>query len=295
MKQKMKTYFSVRRSAKKTIWSLVFMMLIGPIGWAQEKTLTGSVIDADGKQPLPGTSLLVKGTTKGAVADFDGKFEIKASKGNVLVVSYVGYKTKEITITDETRLTIALSTENNLNEVVVVGYGTQKKVNLSGSVSSVDMKKLQDRPTANISQSLQGTVANLNITFPSGTPGGSAKVNIRGFTSINGGSPLILIDGVPSSEGDLTRMNPDDVKSISVLKDASSAAIYGARAAFGVLLITTKTGGKNKITYSNSFIWGKPTVTPHPITDPYIYSRLLDISTNNTPWDYINYSDETYA
>ncbi|MFV8347305.1 SusC/RagA family TonB-linked outer membrane protein [Flavobacterium sp. ZB4P13] len=291
----MKTYFSVRRNTKKTIWGLVFMMLIGPIGWAQEKTLAGSVIDANGKQPLPGASVAVKGTSKGAVTDFGGNFEIKASKGNVLVVSYVGYKTKEIIITDETHLTITLSTENNLNEVVVVGYGTQKKLNLSGSVATVDMKKLESRPTANISQSLQGTVANLNITFPSGAPGGSARINIRGFTSINGGSPLILIDGVPSSEGDLTRMNPEDVKSISVLKDASSAAIYGARAAFGVLLITTKTGGKNKITYSNSFIWGKPTITPDPITDPYIFTRLLDISTNNTPWDYVNPSDETYA
>lgn len=295
MKQKIKTYFSVRRNATKTIYSFVFMVLVASTGWAQEKTLTGSVIDVDGKQPLPGANVLVKGTTKGVIADVEGNFQIKASKGNVLLVSFVGYKAKEITVTDETKLKIELGAENNLNEVVVVGYGTQKKVNLSGSVASVDMKKLESRPTANISQSLQGTVANLNITFPSGAPGSSARINIRGFTSINGGGPLILIDGVPSSEGDLTRLNPDDVKSISVLKDAASAAIYGARAAFGVLLITTKTGGKSKISYSNSFIWGKPTVTPTPITDPYIYSRLLDISTNNTPWDYVNFSDETYA
>jgi TonB-linked SusC/RagA family outer membrane protein len=294
MKQKMKTYFSVRMLTK-TIFSLVFVMLINHAGWAQEKSLSGVVVDAEGKQTLPGATIAVKGTSKGVVADLDGKFEIKGSKGDVLLVSYVGYKTKEITIGDQTQLSIGLSSTNNLNEVVVVGYGTQKKQNLSGSVATVDMKKLESRPTANISQSLQGTVANLNITFASGAPGGSAKINIRGYTSINGGSPLILIDGVPSSEGDLTRMNPDDVKSISVLKDASSAAIYGARAAFGVLLITTKTGGKNKITYSNSFIWSKPTITPKPITDPYIFSRLLDTATNNTPWDYVNFSDETYA
>jgi TonB-linked SusC/RagA family outer membrane protein len=294
MKQKLKTYFSVRMLTK-TIFSLVFILLFSQVGWAQEKSLSGVVIDAEGKQTLPGATIAIKGTAKGALADIDGKFEIKGSKGDVLLVSYVGYKTKEITVTDQTQLTIGLSSTNNLNEVVVVGYGTQKKQNLSGSVATVDMKKLESRPTANISQSLQGTVANLNVTFASGAPGGSAKINIRGYTSINGGSPLILIDGVPSSEGDLTRMNPEDVKSISVLKDASSAAIYGARAAFGVLLITTKTGGKNKITYSNSFIWSKPTITPNPITDPYIFSRLLDTATNNTPWDYVNYSDETYA
>ncbi|WP_228454936.1 SusC/RagA family TonB-linked outer membrane protein [Polaribacter haliotis] len=284
------------RSNIKVI-SFLFLLLFAQQGWAQSINITGSIKDAETNDPLPGASILIKGTTNGVVADFDGNYKITVpSKESILKFSFVSFETQEIVVGDKTTIDVRMQVDSqSLDEIVVVGYGTQKKVNLSGSVEVVDMQKLEDRPTANVSQGLQGTVANLNITFANGSPGGSASINIRGFTSINGGSPLVLIDGVPSSEDDLTRMNPDDIASISVLKDASSAAIYGARAAFGVLLVTTKAGGKSKITYSNSLIWGKPTITPDPITDPYIFSRLLDISTNNTPWDYVNYSDETYA
>ena len=293
--QQQKIEFSSKVKRGRISMFLLFF-LFGLVGWAQEITITGTVTDGETQTPLPGANVIVQGTSNGVTSDLDGKYQIKVpTKESLLEFSFIGYIDQVIEVGDQTTIDITLQADaESLDEVVVVGYGTQKKVNLSGSVATVDMKKLEDRPTANISQGLQGTVANLNITFASGAPGQAADVNIRGFTSINGGKPLILIDGVPSSEEDLTRMNPDDVKSISVLKDAASAAIYGARAAFGVLLVTTKEGSKNQITYSNALIWGKPTITPNPVTDPYIFSRLLDLSTSNTPWNYVNYTDEFY-
>ncbi|WP_242204510.1 SusC/RagA family TonB-linked outer membrane protein [Aestuariivivens insulae] len=284
----------------KSLLALLMMFMINQSVFAQEKIVTGTIIDGETQQPLPGATVLIKGTSNGTSTDFDGNFSLKVtSKDAIITVSYVGYETKEVLVGSQTEITITLAVDSNaLDEVVVVGFGTQKRENISGAVVPVDMKKLEDRPTANVSQSLQGTVANLNVTFANGAPGGSASINIRGAGSIGGygsSAPLIVIDGVPSSSGDLTRLNPDDVESMSVLKDASSAAIYGARAAYGVLLVTTKKGKKNKVTYSNSFIWGKPTVTPKPITDPYIYSRLLDISTSNTPWNYVSFDEDTYA
>lgn len=297
MKKKENRFFPIGKGLDRMLFSFVLILLIGHCSFAQESIITGTVVDSENNQPLPGASIVVKGTSIGMVSDFDGNFSIKVpSNESVLVISYVGFHSQEMAVRNKTSLVIMLIPDSEtLDEVVVVGYGTQKKINLSGSVAVVDMKKLEDRPIANISQGLQGTVANLNISFANGAPGSTASINIRGYTSINGGSPLIMIDGVPSTDADLTRMNPNDIASISVLKDASSAAIYGARAAFGVVVVTTKEGGKSKITYSNSFIWGKPTITPDPITDPYIFSRLLETSTNNTPWDYVNYSDETFA
>lgn len=280
----------------KPISLLVSLLLLCNILAAQSVEISGQVTDEAGSV-LPGVSILVKGTTIGTVTDIDGAYKLDVSSSDpILTFSFIGYISQDINIAGRSKIDVVLvESIEKLAELVVVGYGSQKKVNLSGAVGTVDMKALESRPTASISQGLQGTVAGLHVTFASGAPGGNANINIRGYTSVNGGKPLIIIDGVPSSEADLTRLNPDDVAAVSVLKDASSAAIYGARAAFGVLLVTTKSGGESKITYSNSFIWGKPTVTPDPITDPYIFSRLLDISTNNTPWDYVNYTDETYA
>lgn len=296
MKKKLPRSKVLYSGAFKIAGLLAFLLVMCNFSFAQTVEVTGLVNDESGLT-LPGVSVLEKGTTNGTVTDLDGKFKLKVSTTEAIITfSYVGYTSQDVALNGRTEINLVLAESvETLSELVVVGYGAQKKVNLSGSVEAVDMKKLQSRPTANISQGLQGTVAGLNITFGSGAPGGNANINIRGYTSVNGGKPLIIIDGVPSSEADLTRLNPDDVASMSVLKDASSAAIYGARAAFGVLMVTTKSGGENKITYSNNFIWGKPTVTPDPITDPYIFSRLLEISTNNTPWDYVNYTDETFA
>jgi len=296
MKKNLPILKSLLKCENKGIGLLLLFLALCHMATAQSVEISGAVKDESGFT-LPGVSVLEKGTTNGTVTDLDGNYKLKVSKPDATVTfSYIGYLSQDIEISGRSEIDLVLiESVETLDELVVVGYGAQKKVNLSGAVSTVDMKKLESRPTANLSQGIQGTVAGLNVTFASGAPGGSASINIRGYASVNGGSPLIIIDGVPSSEADLTRLNPDDVASMSVLKDASSAAIYGARAAFGVLMITTKTGGENKITYSNNFIWGKPSVTPDPITDPYIFSRLLDISTNNTPWDYVNYSDETYV
>jgi tonB-linked outer membrane protein, susC/ragA family len=201
--------------------------------------------------------------------------------------------TKTISVTGKSFLNITLTEDNKtLEEVVVVGYGTQKRVNLTGAISTVSSKDLIDRPASTATHMLQGKVPGLNITTSAGNPGNGASINIRGTNSINGGSPLVLIDGV---EGDLYRVNPADIESISIIKDASSAAIYGARASFGVVLVTTKNGdeGKVRVSYNGRFGWTKPTVSVDYETRGY-YSVL----TANVFWNaytgvnYMNYTED---
>ncbi len=277
-----------------SIWLIAFFAFVQLLT-AQNLTIRGQVLDAKDGFPLPGVAVTVKGTLTGTATDIDGNYQVEAPSNGVLVFSFIGLRTEEVPVNG--RITINLQMQEDviaLSEVVVVGYGIQKKVNLSGAVDQISPQQIEARPIANLSQGLQGLVPNLNVDFASGEPGQGANFNIRGFTSINGGSPLFVVDGVPFDPDQLNFLNPNDIASISILKDASSAAIYGARAAFGVVLITTKTGKDNKITYTNFFAAARPTVLPKPITDPYIFSRLLEISTNNTPWDYTNYSDEHY-
>jgi len=264
----------------------------------QHLTLTGKVTDIN-NQPLPGVTVVIKGTSQGTVTDSEGNFKLTIpDTAETLQFSFVGMRTQDVAIDNRTSLTIMMEEETiGMEEVVVVGYGVQKKVNLSGAVDAIDSKELESRPIVNIAQGLQGVAPNLNIDFVSGEPGQTAQINIRGMTSINGGEPLILIDGVPADAWELNRLTPEDVADISVLKDASSAAIYGARAAFGVILITTKSGTREgvNISYNNNFSWSNPTLLPDKTSDPYIYLRLQDLSTDNTPWNNINPSDETYA
>lgn len=251
--------------------------------------IQGFVKDSEGN-PIIGATIIIEGTTKGAIATGDGSFALVATKEDptTLSVSYIGFVPKIVdltTVTDE--LVIILEEDNiELEEVVVVGYGTQKKVNLSGSVDQVSSKELEQRPISDISKGLQGMLPSLNIDFTSGEPGQAANINIRGVASINGGSPLILIDGVASDSEELNNLLPSDIESISILKDASSAAIYGARASFGVILITTKTGSSERvlISYNNSFSWKKPTNLTEKTSDPYIYLKLKNIAALNTPW-----------
>ena len=248
--------------------------------------------------PLIGVSVLVKGTTSGTITDVDGSYSVDAPEDAILVFTYTGMETHEEPIGGRSLIDVTLNEDViGLSEVVVTGYGVQKKANLSGAVDQIGPEQLQSRPISNVAQGLQGISPNLNIDFNSGAPGQAAKINIRGLTSINGGEPLILIDGVPSDAIELNRLAPEDVESISVLKDASSAAIYGARAAFGVILITTRSDYESgvHVNYTANFSTGTPTVLPNKITDPYIYLRLRETSTDNTPWDNQNYSDETYA
>ena len=203
-----------------------------------------------------------KGTTNGTITDMDGKFSLDGvKKGDVIQITYIGYIMQEITYTGKPIKVTLVEDSKKLDEVVVVGYATVKKANLTGAVSAVDSKVLEDRPIINLGQGLQGTIPNLNITT-SGQPGKGSTYNVRGETSINGGSPLVLVDGV---EMDPNLINPQDVASVSVLKDAASASIYGARAAYGVILITTKTGKKNmptQVSLDASISFNSPTTRP---------------------------------
>jgi TonB-linked SusC/RagA family outer membrane protein len=284
------------RSALLLSLVLAARMMCQPVA-AQDRTVSGTVKDGTG-EPLPGVNVFVKNTTFGTITDLEGKYRLSVPpEAGTLVFSSIGLKTMEEEIGSRTVIDLVLEEDiTALQEIVVVGYGTQKKINLSGAVDQVEARALESRPIASISQGLQGLVPNLNIDFVSGEPGQAANINIRGFTSINGGEPMILIDGVPANAAELNRLSPADVESISVLKDASSAAIYGARAAFGVILVNTRSGKKEgmRMRYSNFFAWGKPTVLPEKITDPYIFLRTLETSTDNTPWDNQNFSDETY-
>lgn len=225
-----------------------------------QERVSGTVTDASG--PVIGATVMQKGTTNGTITDMDGKFSLDGvKKGDVIQITYIGYIMQEITYTGKPIQVKLVEDSKKLDEVVVVGYATVKKANLTGAVSAVDSKVLEDRPIINLGQGLQGTIPNLNITT-SGQPGKGSTYNVRGETSINGGSPLVLVDGV---EMDPNLINPQDVASVSVLKDAASASIYGARAAYGVILITTKTGKKNmptQVSLDASISFNSPTTRP---------------------------------
>ena len=237
-------------------------------------------ITSDSGEPLIGVTVKVAGG-QGAVTDIDGNFSVNAAPGTMLTFSYTGFKTQ--TAKAQNGMHVVLESDvSNLNEVVVVGYGTQKKANLTGAVASVNGAVLENRPISNIGQGLQGVVPNLNVTMGrGGAPGASASFNVRGTTSLNGGEPLVLVDNV---QMDPNLVNPDDIESISVLKDAASAAIYGARAAYGVILITTKKGKLNSrptVQFSASGYWQKPAVEMHNVNS-LDYLRMIDIAYQNS-------------
>ncbi|MDF9795619.1 TonB-linked SusC/RagA family outer membrane protein [Catalinimonas alkaloidigena] len=291
--------FDPSQKLKRLTYTVVYsalLCLLPAFAYSQSQTVSGKVLDEQ-DNPLPGVNVLIKGSGQGTITNVEGNFNLQANGDDVLIFSFVGYETKEVAVNNQSEINVQLSEDAaQLDEVVVVGYGTQKKVNLSGAVDQIDAEVIENRPISNISQGLQGIIPNLNVDFLSGEPGAAANINIRGLTSINGGNPLILIDGVPSDAVELNRISPQDIQNISVIKDASAAAIYGARAAFGVILITTKMGDQEgvSVSYSNNFSWDRPTIVPDKITDPYIYLRLAETATDNTPWDYNNYTDQTY-
>lgn len=224
--------------------------------------ITGIVKDDHG-DPIPGASVIVKGTSLGTITDVQGNFHLKTPTNGMLVFSFIGMQKQEIPIGKNNQINVVMANKSTaLKDVVVVGYGTQKKVDLTGAVSQISSKELESMQVNTIGEALQGQIPNLNIDIPDGKPGRSASFNIRGTTSINGsGEPLIIIDEVASTPADLNNLSPKDIQSISVLKDASSAAIYGARAAYGVILVTTKEAESDKIhlTYTNNFGWNTPT------------------------------------
>lgn len=216
----------------------------------QATTVQGRVTDIMG-EPLIGLNILEKGTTNGTITNSEGEYTLRVSGPNALLVfSYIGFETQEIALGGNTTINVQMKEDSELlDEVVVVGYGVQKKVNLSGAVQAVGGDVLANRPIANVASGLQGAAPNLNVSIGSGRADDAPKLNIRGFTSINdtNGETFILVDNMPVTSTELARLNPSDIENISILKDASAAAIYGARAAFGVVLITTKTAKSDKL------------------------------------------------
>ena len=248
----------------------------------QQKNVTGVVTDSSG-QPLPGVSIVIKGTTIGTITNFDGNFNLtNVSDEATLVFSFVGMIAQEIAVKEQSNFNIVMEEASiGVDEVIVVGYGTQKKATLTSAVEMVDVKTLDNRPVSSLSEMLSGTVANLNVTKTTSAPGSSPSLNIRGFTGIGDsdghqmGSPLIMVDGV---EHDINFINPNDIESVSVLKDAAASAIYGTRAPNGVILITTKSGKKGQkmtINYSGDVRVSTPIGMPE-ILNSYDYATLIN-------------------
>ena len=234
----------------KTFIFCILLVLFSAYGHAQESAINGKVIDETG-MPVPGATILLKGTQSSTASDFDGKFQIKAPKNGILLISFMGYKTVETAINGRNDLQVKLnSATQDLNEVVVVGYGTQKKSVVTGSISSVKAKDLEKIPNGRVEQALQGRVSGVTIAQSSGQPGAASTIRIRGITTFGegGNNPLWVVDGVVVDASGIGFLNQSDIESMEVLKDAASAAIYGTRAATGVILVTTKKGKAGKIT-----------------------------------------------
>ena len=238
------------RSKFKWIFTL-FVALTMQFSFAQEKTITGTVTESG--LPLPGATVLVKGTTRGTSTDFDGKYSIKAKAGEVLEFSYVGMKTQNVTIGASNTVSVALENDTTLDEVVVIGYGTTTKEAYTGTATKVKAENIEAKTVSNVSQALRGEVAGVTVITTSGQPGSDALVRIRGFGSINGNrNPLYVVDGVPYSS-DISAINPADIANMTILKDAAATSVYGSRGANGVILITTKTGKAGKTVVSAEF------------------------------------------
>jgi len=256
---------------KKTLQQLllIFVCFAGLTAFAQERVLTGQVMGEEGL-PIPGVSVFVKNSSIGTVTDFDGRFNLSVpdNSDSVIVFSSLGFASKEFTLGSQTTFQVTLATDmEGLDEIVVVGYGTQKRANLTGAVSTIDTEVLEARPITDVARGLQGTTPGLTITSPSGQIGDNPTIKLRGSVGTlgtgGGAEPLILVNNVEVPN--LQMINPQDIESVSVLKDAASTSIYGARAAWGVILITTKDGKRNTdptVSYSNNFSFATPTTTP---------------------------------
>ncbi len=258
---------------------LMVLMLGTTIGlFAQQKTITGVINDENGL-PLPQATIIIKGTTKGVLTDFDGKFSMEVAPTDVLIVSYVGYSPKEVKVGTQSAITVKLGIVE-MDAVVKIGYGTQKKADLTSAVSVVSSEELNKVPVASFDKALQGKASGVMVTSNSGKPGSGATIRIRGIGSINEGTnPLIVVDGVPF-DGGINSINPADIESFQVLKDASATAIYGARGANGVIIITTKRGaaGLTKVNFS----------TYHSLNVMPKYRKMLSADQYLTLLDSIN-------
>ena len=265
------------------IIAALMMALIPAVSAFAQLKVSGTVKDKAGV-PVIATPVQIKGTSRGEVTDLEGNYSINASPDDILVVTAIGYKTAEVGVEGRSRVDIILEDDvETLDEVVVVGYGVQKKINLTGAVGVTDSEALESRPVSNAASALQGLVSGLEITSRSGSMEKTPTMNIRGTATIGegtSGNPLVLIDGM---EGDLNSLNPQDIESVSVLKDAAAASIYGSRAPFGVILVTTKSGkeGKMQINYNNNFRWGTPVVKMQQM-DSYMFANYYNEAKRNT-------------
>ncbi len=266
------------KQVRRLILMLAVLLTGFPV-WAASRQVTGTVTDLNG-EPLVGASILLQNSRTGCMADIDGKFSLQVPDGEAsLKIALIGYQTEIVKVAaNQSVVNVKMKEDSQtLEETVVVGYGTQKKVNLTGAVAAIEGKSLEGRPVNNVSSMLQGSVAGLNVSTNSGKPGATADLNIRGTTSINSAGPLVLIDG---AVGDINSVDPNDVAQISVIKDASAAAIYGARAAFGVILVTTKRGtetdGKATVRYNGRFGWVAPTTTTDYEHRGYWHLKVID-------------------
>ena len=276
-----------------TVLAILMGMAASFGAYAQKLTVSGTVRDNAG--PVVGAVVQAKGAN--AVTDMDGKFTISVAANDMLEVSCLGYVSQQVPVNGRSHITVVLEEDSFvIEDAVAVGYGTIKKTNLTGAVSVIKSESLQDRSALDVGHMLQGTVPGLNVTSGSGRPGQAATLNIRGWNSINGGSPLVLIDGV---EGDIQYVNPADVDNISVIKDAAAAAIYGAKGSAGVILVTTKSGskekdGRAKVSYSGRFGVTAPTTSTDYETRGYdsVYLNNLFWATYSPGTKYANYTDE---
>ncbi|WKN42408.1 SusC/RagA family TonB-linked outer membrane protein [Tunicatimonas pelagia] len=262
------------------VWLLC---LWGPASLLAQSQISGTVTDGDTNETLPGVNILVKGSAQGTITDVNGNYRLNAPAGaEVLIFSSIGYTSVEVEINGRSTVNLVMAPDiQSLQEVVVVGFGTEEKVNLTGAVGTADGEVLENRPIANVGEGLQGVIPNLNIAPQSGDPSQPIRFNVRGYTSINGGEPLVLVDNIPM---DLNRINPNNIEKISVLKDASASAIYGARAAYGVILVTTKSGRDGKVHVNLNTQWSlaQPIFNMNPITDPHQFVLARNIANQRT-------------
>ncbi len=280
----------MKQTAKMTkrllrLLGVVQFLLLAGLAMAQNITVKGRVLKDDG-QPVQKASVLVKGTTNGTTTDDNGGFTISVPGNGTLVISAVDFLSQEVKVNNRTNLSVKLlAADKSLEGVVVIGYGTQRRRDVTGSVASVNEKALREVPVANLQQALQGRAAGLEVQRVGTKPGSGAVIRIRGERTINGSNdPLIILDGIPFEGGSLNDINPDDVASVDILKDASATAIYGSRGSNGVILITTKKGkpGESRLTY-NGYYGITSVRTKYNVLNAQEYIAMRDM-TNINPY-----------
>jgi TonB-linked SusC/RagA family outer membrane protein len=270
----------------KHFFSILLLMMLGTLTVFSQQLITGTVVDEPTKEPIPGVNILIKGSINGTITDIDGNFSITVNPEDVLIFSFVGYTPKSVKVDNNTNLKVSLAPDmQNLDELIVVGYGKQKKSDLTGSVSSVNAEEVQDVPAPGIDRALQGRVAGVQINANGGAPGSGTNIRIRGMGSIySGNSPLFVVDGVPLAENVSIDniVNPSDIERVDILKDAASAAIYGSRGSNGVIIITTKKGqvGDPMVSFSSYRGITNPVNSPK-LANAEEYVRLTKIAFEN--------------